>query len=152
MSSSVRIKVLSGLDLAVTRVLESHRCHEPFTRLNADGVILLLEALYYPAKPFKEMSICRRAVAYTKMDGVQTWLCRDFSDLSDEQAAMTLIHEALHHAGLGEGHGELTSADITLMVKRECSLKGKPSVQPRIREMKLVPRGKEGCQVSQSDF
>ena len=48
-----------------------------------------------------QAGVCRGTSAYTLFGGGPIWVCRDFSRLSDTQAAMVIIHEALHHAGLG---------------------------------------------------
>jgi len=122
MSRRVKEKLRSGLELARRRLVENHECHDLFTRLGADGIDKLAEALYYPANPYRELHVCKRAVAYLKMGGSETWLCRGFSELSDSQAAMTLIHETLHQAGLGEYPRGPSSAGINAMVKRACGL------------------------------
>jgi len=52
-------------------------------------------------------------------------VCRDFSRLSDSQAAMVIIHEALHHAGLTEYPQDpngMTSNQINGMVAEQCGL------------------------------
>ncbi|MCG6947754.1 MAG: hypothetical protein LJE93_02410 [Acidobacteria bacterium] len=46
-------------------------------------------------------------------------------ELSDEQAAMVIIHEALHHAGLSEYPKDpdaMTSRAINGMVSEKCGL------------------------------
>jgi hypothetical protein len=62
-------------------------------------------------------------LAYTKVGGTPTWICRNFARISIESAAVAVIHEALHHAGLEERpHDRLamSSVEITDMVKDKC--------------------------------
>jgi hypothetical protein len=52
-------------------------------------------------------------------------LCRGFSSLGAERAAVTLIHEALHWAGLSEkplDKDGMDPRDIDRMVKKACGL------------------------------
>jgi hypothetical protein len=82
MNPSVRRKLLAGLELAVRRVREVHECHDLFSRLGSDGAEKLFKALYFPANTYGELHVCRRSVAFVKMSGSQTWLCRGFAKLS----------------------------------------------------------------------
>ncbi len=127
MNPSVRRKLLAGLELAVRRVREVHECHDLFSRLGSDGAEKLFKALYFPANTYGELHVCRRSVAFVKMSGSQTWLCRGFAKLSDKQAAITLIHEALHHAGLEEGSKGPTPAEIDWMVMQACRPRASPA-------------------------
>jgi hypothetical protein len=80
-------------------------------------------ALHFPANPYKETERCRGAAAYTHVGGPATRVCQRFAAMSDEAAAAVLIHEALHHAGLGElpcYQDAGTSADIDHSVRRHC--------------------------------
>jgi hypothetical protein len=52
-----------------------------------------------------------------------TFLCTGFSSLTDEHAALVLVHEALHHAGLTESPSDpsgMSSAAINEMVRTAC--------------------------------
>jgi len=121
MTPRVYRKLLLAFELAKKRVCEIHECHDLFSELGGDGFETIATGLYYPADMYSERTLCRRAVAYTYEGAVQTWVCRRFSSLSDESAALLLIHEALHHAGL-EGHlkGGRTSGEIDMVVKKAC--------------------------------
>ena len=54
-----------------------------------------------------------------------TYLCRSFGRLAPRQAALRLVHEALHQAGLPEAPASpdaLASAEINELVARDCRL------------------------------
>jgi hypothetical protein len=72
---------------------------------------------------FDGISICERGYAATIVGAPSTFVCRNFQHLSDERAALVLIHEALHHAGLTEYPQDpeaMTSARINRMVDKSC--------------------------------
>jgi hypothetical protein len=86
---------------------------------------MLSTTLYYPAALKLERDLCRRAEGYTTVGGAPTFLCRRFSKLPDRRAAMVLIHEALHHAGLDERPHDPegpSSREINDMVSEACRL------------------------------
>jgi hypothetical protein len=120
MTRRVKEKLNSGYQVAIDRICSIHRCHELFAPFGVDGFETLTATLYYPANPRRETYVCDKALAFTTLQASQTWLCRRFSRLSDEYAATILIHEALHHAGLGKHHPEMSSGDIDIKVKRAC--------------------------------
>jgi hypothetical protein len=101
-------------------------CRALFERLGADGVEKLTTTLYYAATNRLENSACTSGcVALTMVKSPQTRLCRAFRKLSTEWAAMLLIHEALHSAGMGEKPHDpsgMTSREINLLVLRSCDL------------------------------
>jgi hypothetical protein len=70
--------------------------------------------------------LCKGSVAYTFVGGgAPIWLCREFSRLTDKGAAMIIIHEALHHAGLTEWPKDpkgMRSGRINRMVTKRCGL------------------------------
>ena len=108
------------------KVAEVPECRGLFEALGADAIETLRTGLYFPiASHRKEKAVCSRAVAYTNVGAAPTFLCRDFSRLSDDRAAMYVIHEALHHAGLTEkphDQGAMTSRAINTMVTNACQL------------------------------
>lgn len=120
MSPRIRKKLCAGFQIAVGRLCKYHECHELFSRLDADGIDTLAETLYYPADPYREVRTCSRAMAFSRLDGSQTWLCRRFATMSDEGAGITLIHEALHRAGLGNHSWRMSSGDTDREVKLAC--------------------------------
>jgi len=94
-----------------------------FFELGADGIEILGNTTFYVANTWSEVKICDRAVAFTKVGGRRTWLCRNFASLWDLDAAAVILHEALHQAGLGEwplDRRGRKSRDITTDVRRRC--------------------------------
>jgi len=121
-----RRKILDAFDVAVERVQDVAECRELFTELGADGMKALDMVVFLPiGKAQARGGVCRGSSAYTLVGGGPIWVCRDFSSLSDIQAAMVIIHEALHHAGLNEYPHDpdgMTAGDINRMVMKECGL------------------------------
>jgi len=101
-SDAVRTKVESGFALAQQHLRDVPQCGAMFADLGVDGNAMLSTTLYYQADVKMEKRVCRQVFAYTLVGGAPTWLCRHFSKLSDRRAAVVLLHEALHHAGLDE--------------------------------------------------
>jgi hypothetical protein len=134
MDPAVRAKLEVGLELAAERVRDIETCGDLFTRLGADGLDILNNSLYMQVNNhLREVRVCGRNgaarslgaknLAYTKVGAASTWICRHFSRVSAETAAIALIHEALHHAGLTEWPSDrlaMTSEQITKMVRNAC--------------------------------
>ena len=124
MSADVKEKLQVAVRIAADRIEEVEECGELFSRLGADGKEMLKATLYIPVVSYnRKDGICRRAAAYTKVGARSTFICPEFSWLSDERAAMFVIHEALHHAGLPEKPQDrraMTSLAINSMVGRSC--------------------------------
>ena len=119
-------KLRAAFNTALERVQEIPECGALFAELDADGVEMLTTTLYTPTHPFDEQSLCQSAAAFTWVGGVHTRLCRRFASLPEERAAMTLIHEALHHAGLTEQPMDpdgMTAREIDGMVSDACGRK-----------------------------
>jgi hypothetical protein len=134
MADDVRSNLEAGFKLAVERVHEVEACRDLFARLGADGLEMLATGLYFPVDSYRrEVEVCGRNtransrgaenLAYTTVGGAPTFICRHFARVSTETAAMALIHEALHHAGLAERpHDRLamSSTEITEIVRESC--------------------------------
>lgn len=134
MPEAVRARLESGFDLALDRLHELPACRALFERLGADPFATLATGLYFPVDSYRrEVEVCGRNLAassrgaenlaYTTVGGAPTFLCRHFARVSTETAAVAVIHEALHHAGLSEWPGDrlaMTSAEITAMVEEAC--------------------------------
>jgi hypothetical protein len=134
MDATVRAKLEAGFELAVQRVRELGSCADLFDRLGADGLEMLRTGLYLQVSDYyHEIVVCGRDPAsssrggsilgYTKVGGAPTWICRHFGRISTEAAAITILHEALHHAGLTERPADrlaMTSVEITEMVANQC--------------------------------
>ena len=134
MDPDVRARLEAGFDLAVERVREIEACADLFFMVGADGIDTLKTGLYLPVHSYRhEIVVCGRnpatnswgakILAYTKVGGTPTWICRHFSRVSTETAAIAVIHEALHHAGLKERPHDrmaMSSIEITEMVTTAC--------------------------------
>lgn len=134
MPAGVRDRLEAGYALAVARLRESPSCRELFGRLGVDPFETLAAGLYFPVDTYRrEVQVCGRNLAassrgaenlaYTTVGGAATFLCRHFAEVTTEAAAVAVIHEALHHAGLTEWpHDRLamSSTEITEMVEAAC--------------------------------
>ena len=134
MPKRVKATLEAGFDLAVQRVREVESCSALFEALGADPIETLSTGLYFPVDSHRrEIEICGRNsatssrgaenLAYTQVGAAPTWICRHFSRVSPETAAVAVIHEALHHAGLTEWPHDRTaqtSIEITRMVQDAC--------------------------------
>lgn len=125
-SAKNRWKISQAFQVALERVLEVPECRELFAELGADGTDSLGRVVFLPVgREGARGNVCRRSSAYTLVGGGPIWVCREFSRLSDTQAAMVIIHEALHHAGLTEYPRDadgMTSRAINHMVMKRCGL------------------------------
>jgi len=123
-SSEARRKLQIAVRIAADRIEEVDECGDLFARLGADGKETLKKTLYFPVSAQnRKDGICRQAAAYTKVGARSTFVCPEFSWLSDERAAMFVVHEALHHAGLSEkplDRRGMTSLEINTMVGKKC--------------------------------
>lgn len=105
---AVRQKLESAIVLAEERIHRHPSCACLFSELGKDGVEVIRRTLYFPADIRMERQLCWRAYAFTKVGIRPTWICRKLWLLSVESIALVLLHEAMHHAGLGEEtNGEL---------------------------------------------
>ena len=123
MPAPVRDKLKTAFAIAVARVTAVPECADLFSQLGAGAMETLKTGLYFPASPARETSVCRRSFAQTYVGGAPTWICRRITSYSDEQAAMVVIHEALHHAGLTErphDRNAMSSGAISKMVGKKC--------------------------------
>jgi hypothetical protein len=123
MPEGMRDKLVTAFGMAVGRVSRVEECRALFGELGADPLEILSTGLYFPANPYKETTRCRSALAYTFVGGAPTRLCRRFGMLSDDEAAMVVVHEALHHAGLTErpsDPGAMSAGAINTMVREAC--------------------------------
>lgn len=124
----VRFQVLAAVAVAMDRLERLPECRRLFEPWPVDGVELLRETVFELARSPEHRAVCdrRRAAAFTRVGGRRTYLCpARFGELTRQRAAMFLIHEALHQAGLDEWpHGPEAprSSEINLMVRRSCDL------------------------------
>jgi hypothetical protein len=115
-----------GLPVVEERLRKYESCRALFARLGSDGAAALGRASYHPASAEQERRDCRPGVfALTTVGGSAIALCRRFARLSGEQAAIILLHEALHVAGQTEYPSAPEAPDslaITEMVMTGCRL------------------------------
>jgi len=121
-----RQRISDAFELALERVHEVPECRGLFAKLDAEGAATLGKVIFLPiGRAQARGDVCRGVSAYTMVGGGPVRVCRDFSRLSDSQAAMVIIHEALHHAGLTEYPQDpngMTSNQINGMVAEQCGL------------------------------
>ena len=126
LSTINRRKISDAFEVALERIREVPECRNLFTDLGADGETALSMVVFLPVgRAEARGGVCRGSSAYTIVGGGPVWVCRDFSRLSDTQAAMVIVHEALHHAGLNEYPKDpeaMTSREINAMVMDHCGL------------------------------
>ncbi|HVN74749.1 MAG TPA: hypothetical protein VMT19_00415 [Thermoanaerobaculaceae bacterium] len=112
----------SGYALAARRLHETPRCAALFRSLGADGVAELARSRYRSAWS----ELCMHGVAALTPVGQPTvQLCPGFGALDPRRAARTLIHEALHAAGLRERPPDPTAPsaeEINRLVEQGCDL------------------------------
>jgi hypothetical protein len=134
MDPVAREKLEAGFALAIERIRTVEACAALFRQLGSNGVDMLMTGLYLPVASYRhEIVVCGRdpasnsrgaeILAYTKVGGSPIWICRNFARVTIEEPATTVIHEALHQAGLEERpHHRLamSSVEITEMVKTAC--------------------------------
>jgi hypothetical protein len=126
LSERLRAKLHHAIPIARKRLRDYPSCGALFARFGADGVVKLDGTSYFPAGRKQEGKYCRRySHAFTEVGGSNVVLCRSFAHLSDQQAAIILIHEALHFAGQTESPVDPDAPDaiaITKMVMQGCWL------------------------------
>jgi hypothetical protein len=123
MPDTMRGKVERAFDIAIRRVREVQECADLFAPFGADGIEILASTLYFPAGPHRQTTRCRHSFAVTSIGANTTWICRKVTAHPDERIAMALVHEALHHAGLGEypiDRNGMRSRDINTLVSQRC--------------------------------
>jgi hypothetical protein len=121
--ASLRLK--AGFSLAWAKLERRSACQALFVSLGSDGHELLSRTLYYGASRGEEESACRSAFAITQVGSPVTRICSRFARASTERAALVVIHEALHLAGLGESPqtpGAMSSSEINDRIADRCGL------------------------------
>lgn len=119
-------QLLLGHRLAQERLRESVPCRTLFVNLGADGEATLRRDRYGAGDLDAERHRCPRgAAAITAVRSFEVRLCPAFSLLSTTEAAVILIHEALHSAGMKEMPPDpdaLTARAINALVRSNCEL------------------------------
>ncbi|MBZ5590502.1 MAG: hypothetical protein LAO05_18285 [Acidobacteriia bacterium] len=122
--ASLWSKLGFALGVAREKIRTIPSCSGLFTSRGADGLELLARASFAGAALEKDHTACAgSAVATTEVGGRQIRLCPRFEALSVPAAALILIHETLHTAGMREKPPDpsaLTSAQINQLVEARC--------------------------------
>ena len=117
-------KLQQAFPLAIDHVRNNPECQALFTELGADGLEKLSTTSYRQSSVMMERTLCRGGVsAMTVVECPQVRLCKRFASLGTVQAATTLIHEALHFAGMSEWPKDpqgLEPTEINKMVRKAC--------------------------------
>ena len=126
LTAGVARRLDEAFGLALERVKANPTCRELFDPLARDASSALERGLFVAASGQQEIRLCRRGVsAFTEVGSAVTYLCRSFGRLAPRQAALRLVHEALHQAGLPEAPASptaLASVQINELVARDCRL------------------------------
>jgi len=123
---AVARKVRLGFAEALSRVNGVARCGALFRDLGADPAELLGRSLYFPAELNWGNRACPDEVfASTQVGSPLTMVCKALARTTKKEAAMVLLHEALHFAGLTEQPGDpsaMTASQINELVRERCDL------------------------------
>jgi hypothetical protein len=124
LAPAVKRRLALALPIAVEKVHTVPTCRALFAGLGADGVLKLANLRYHPATWPEEARPCQSGNAALEVVGTpDVRLCQLFARLDTEVAALILIHEALHSAGLSEkplDPNGLSAGEISLIVKGRC--------------------------------
>jgi len=127
MDPLLRRSLLAAFPLAVGRLVAVPGCAALYQRLGADGLALLATTVYVGPTTRGRALPCDtlQASAYTGVGQHTTVICHMFAELPPRRAAVTLLHEALHYAGMTESPADptaLTSVQISALVSGRCGL------------------------------
>ncbi|MCH7666110.1 MAG: hypothetical protein IH936_09325 [Acidobacteria bacterium] len=116
-----------GVRLAKSRLRDNSTCRQLFEAFGKDAKEVMDESRYHWVALSAEETACQQkhAAAFTWVGEDLTCLCPAFASLSVNDAAIALVHEALHHAGLTEQPGDplgMTRDQIDQMVRTSCRL------------------------------
>jgi hypothetical protein len=119
--------LLTAYPLAVQQLRAAPACRALYEALGTDGLLALSTTVYLGPASRGPMCYCDalHASAYTRIGQQTTVICPAFSRQSASRAAVTLLHEALHYAGLPERPGDptaLSSPEISALVSDRCGL------------------------------
>ena len=122
-----RRQLASAFPLALQRLDESPSCRALYERLGTDGLLVLSTTVYLSPVSTEAERLCgaHDAVAYTRTAQQTTIICPTFARLPRSRAAVTLLHEALHYAGLPERPADpaaLSTLEISALVQDRCGL------------------------------
>ena len=125
---SIRVKLTVAYSIAAGRLRTHPECAEMFSKLGGYGLTSLKVTVWRFASTAEEQAACGRGsavAAFTRVGGARPVMCRAFVDLGLQDAAVVVLHEALHFAGLGQSHsGPILpdSQSINATVRLVCGL------------------------------
>lgn len=115
-----------AFSLALDRLRTVEECRSLFRQLRADGPVMLATTIYVPDPAWSGRACQRKGVAaFTTLGNPTTYLCESFASLPPRFAALSLIHEALHYAGLPERPVHPTAMstwEINEVIHNRCKL------------------------------
>lgn len=118
--------LFSGFAVALERVREIPSCGALFETFTVSGVEMMAHTFYVAPNVVEDREFCVGGVtAFTQLGGRVTRLCPSFGDVDRQTAALLLIHEALHSAGMPESPstaGAFTPNEINRLVKSACGI------------------------------
>jgi len=125
LAGPVRRQLTLAFRFAQERIRTSPTCSALFDRLGEDGVELLAKLRFDEVSFEKSGDSCGPGVpAHTKLGSHLVRLCPGFGVLPLPEAAVTVIHEALHSAGMTEKPADprgLTPKELNRLVRASCS-------------------------------
>jgi hypothetical protein len=104
-SARTRSRLAVSFQLAVGRLQTLPACAELFAELGCDGVARLRSVRYQTVSDVGGDRVCGRglgAAAFTTVGNLRTIVCPGFDRLGVDEAAVIVLHEALHAAGRTE--------------------------------------------------
>lgn len=123
-----RCKLNEAFRLAAERVSDLRTCAALFDDLGADGLACLRATRYQSVADTGGDRVCGRslgAAAFTMVKSPRTIICPAFGRLTVEDAAVIVLHEALHFAGQTEWPRDPDAPNggqINRMVREACGL------------------------------
>lgn len=124
-TSQIRRRLEAALPVAALQLRDQATCRALFEEVGVDGLRTLEHTMYLSVSAAQERKLCNKTSAFTTVGGRATYLCRSYGRLPVDQAAVVLIHEALHKAGLGERPRDpqaMESWQISQTVRKSCRL------------------------------
>jgi hypothetical protein len=125
---TLRFRLQVARSTALEALGSRSACRAMFERFGTDGGRELSRTLYVGARSERDLEVCgeRGAAAHTTVGGSRTVLCvAAFVRLPRHEAAVILLHEALHQAGQTEQPWDPeapTSGELNRWVRKRCGL------------------------------
>jgi hypothetical protein len=125
LAGPVRKQLTLAFRFAQERIRTLPTCSALFSRFGENGIELLAKLRFDEVSFDKGGDSCGPGVpAHTKLGSALIRLCPSFGVLQLPEAAVTVIHEALHSAGMTEKPADprgLTPKELNRLVRASCS-------------------------------